>query len=77
MFNKNRVTRRGFTRQTAAEGAEVTAARALGAQAITAMTAGVPRKWNRELDVAVVGLAFCGMAAVITAGDPSKITLLF
>jgi len=77
MFTVNGKIRREFLKKTAGADAAVTAARALGAQVTPAMVAGVPRKWNKEIDVVVVGAGFCGLVACITAGDPSRITLLF
>ena len=74
MFTMNGKIRREFLKRTAGADAAVTAAGALGAQATPAMVADVPRKWNKNIDVVVVGAGFCGLTACITAGDPSKIT---
>jgi succinate dehydrogenase/fumarate reductase flavoprotein subunit len=65
-----KVSRRSFMKKTVAAGATVAAAGAMGAIAPTeAMSAGVPRKWDKETDVVVVGTGFAGLAAGITAKE--------
>jgi uncharacterized membrane protein len=77
MSKENGVTRREMMKKSAIARAALAAANALGAYVTPAMAAGVPRKWNKEIDVVLVGTSFWGLAACITAGDPGKITLLF
>ena len=77
MFTVNGKIRREFLKRTAGADAAVTAVGAPGAKAKPAMAADVPRKWNKNTDVVVVGAGFCGLTACITAGNPRKILLLF
>lgn len=77
MFTVNGKIRREFLKKTAGAEAAVTAAGAPGAQATPPMATDVPRKWNKNIDVVVVGVGFYGLTGCITAGDPSKILLLF
>jgi succinate dehydrogenase/fumarate reductase flavoprotein subunit len=70
MSEENKVTRRAFMQKTVVAGATVAAAGAIGSIASTpAMAAGIPRKWDKEVDVVVVGTGFAGLAAGITAKE--------
>ena len=77
MFTINRKIRREFLKRTAAADAAVKSTGAPKTRELPAVVTDAPRKWNKEIDVVVAGAAFCGLVACITAGDPSKITLLF
>ena len=77
MFIINRKIRREFLKRTGAAEAVEKLDRVLGTRPLPAVVADIPRKLNKEIDVVVAGTAFCGLVACITAGDPTKITLLF
>ena len=77
MFTINRKIRREFLKRTVGVEAVAKLDGALGTRPLPAVVADVPRRWNKEIDVVVAGSAFCGLVACITAGDPTKITLLF
>ena len=78
MPKTNGVTRRDFIKKTVAAGTTLAAAGALGTVTVTpAMAAGVPRKWNKDVDVVVVGTGFAGLAAAITAKEAgAKVVVL-
>jgi succinate dehydrogenase/fumarate reductase flavoprotein subunit len=59
--------RRKFLKNTAAAGAAAVATGVLGAS--TSQAAGVPRKWDREADVVIIGSGIAGMCAAIEAAD--------
>lgn len=68
MPEDKKATRRDFLKKTMAGAAIATVGGALGAHAATpAMAAGVPRKWDKVVDVIVVGSGFTGLSAGITA----------
>jgi FAD binding domain len=70
MSKENGVSRREFMKKTVVAGATVTAAGAIGSISPTpVMAAGIPRKWDKEVDVVVVGTGFVGLAAGITAKE--------
>ena len=78
MVKEDKVTRRDFMKRTMVAGAAVVTAGALGSQGPkAAVAAGIPRKWDREVDVIVVGTGFTGLAAAITAKETgAKVVLL-
>lgn len=63
--NDTQVSRRRFLRRAAAAGSSVAAAGALGSWA----EAEGAERWDKEVDVVVVGTGFAGLAAAITAKD--------
>ena len=67
MSKENKVSRRDFMKKTVLVGATLAATGAVAGQATQAFAAGVPRKWDKEVDVVVVGTGFAGLAAAITA----------
>jgi succinate dehydrogenase/fumarate reductase flavoprotein subunit len=77
MSEEKKVTRRDFMKKTMA-GAAVATVGVLGSQAATpAMAAGVPRKWDKVVDVIVVGTGFTGLVAGITAMEAgAKVVVL-
>ena len=77
MFTINGKIRREFLKRTAGMDVAVKSAAAPETKDRLAMAAVIPQKRNKEIGVAVVGLDFYGVAAVVTAGDPGKITILF
>ena len=71
--NKN-VSRRGFI-SVAASGAGATALGGLGGPSVA--EAAVPQRWDKEVDVVVVGYGGAGAAAAITAHDAgAKVVIL-
>jgi succinate dehydrogenase/fumarate reductase flavoprotein subunit len=69
MSKDGKISRRDFMKKTVLAGAGVAAVGAVASQATPAMAAGVPRKWNKEADVVVVGTGFAGLAAAVTARE--------
>jgi len=68
------VNRRGFLRGSAAAGA---AAAAGGLTPVPAKAEGVPAKWDKEVDIVIVGTGHAGLAAAITAVDAgAKVVIL-
>jgi succinate dehydrogenase/fumarate reductase flavoprotein subunit len=78
MSKENSVNRRDFMKKTMLAGATVAAVGALGSQVSTpAVAASVSQKWNKEVDVIVVGTGFTGLAAGITAMEAgTKVVVL-
>jgi succinate dehydrogenase/fumarate reductase flavoprotein subunit len=78
MSNEKKVTRRDFMKKTVVAGAAVATAGVLGSRVGTpAIAAGIPQKWDREVDVVVVGSGFTGLAAGITAVEAgAKVVIL-
>ena len=68
------VNRRGFLRGSAAAGASVTAG---GLLPEPAKADGIPPRWDKEVDVVIVGTGHSGLAAAITAADAgAKVVIL-
>ncbi|MGD0013064.1 MAG: FAD-dependent oxidoreductase [Bryobacteraceae bacterium] len=68
------VNRRGFLGGSAASGV---AAAVGGLMPEPAKAEGVPAKWNKEVDVVIVGTGHAGLAAAITAADAgAKVVIL-
>ena len=78
MPKEDKVTRRDFMKRTVVAGAAAAAVGALSPHGPTAaMAAGIPRKWDKEVDVIVVGTGFTGLAAAITAKEAgAKVVVL-
>jgi hypothetical protein len=77
--NKERkVNRREFLKGSAAAGTAVAAGGVAGSWTPTlAMAEGLPAKWDKEVDVVVVGTGHAGLAAAITAADAgAKVVIL-
>lgn len=72
------MNRRAFLKGSAAAGAAVaTAGVATATLPETANAEGVPTKWNKEVDVVIVGTGHAGLAAAITAADAgAKVVIL-
>ena len=72
------VNRRKFLKGSAAAGAAVAAAGVAGGlMPEPAKAEGVPAKWNKEVDVVIVGTGHAGLAAAITAADAgAKVVIL-
>ncbi len=67
MSDENKISRRAFLKDAAVAGAAVATAGVLGATAAHAQApAGLPTKWDKEVDVVVVGTGV-GLAAAIEA----------
>src|ERR1039458_8223072 len=74
MSKRELVNRRGFLKGSAAAGA---AAAAGGLTPVPAKAEGVPAKWDKEVDVVIVGTGHAGLAAAITATDAgAKVVIL-
>lgn len=68
------VNRRGFLRGSAAAGA---AAAAGGLMPVPAKAEGAPAKWDKEVDVVIVGTGHAGLASAVTATDAgAKVVIL-
>jgi succinate dehydrogenase/fumarate reductase flavoprotein subunit len=67
MTERPRLARRNFLKNTAAAGAAVAATSLLGTT--PSQAAGVPRKWDKETDVVIIGSGIAGMCAAIEAAD--------
>ena len=68
------VNRRGFLRGSAAAGASVAAG---GLLPEPAKADGIPPRWDKEVDVVIVGTGHSGLAAAITAADAgAKVVIL-
>ena len=78
MSKETKVNRRDFMKKSMLVGATAMAAGTLGSHVSTpAMAAGTPQKWNKEVDVVVVGTGFAGLAAGITAMEAgAKVVIL-
>jgi 3-oxosteroid 1-dehydrogenase len=61
------VSRRGFLKKAAVAAPSFAAAGALNAW--SRPSTAIPRKWDKEADVVVVGSGFAGLATAITAKD--------
>ena len=72
------VSRRKFLRGSAAAGVTVAAAGVAGGlRPETAQAQGIPAKWDKEVDVVIVGTGHAGLAAAITAADAgAKVVIL-
>jgi succinate dehydrogenase/fumarate reductase flavoprotein subunit len=71
----NKVSRRKFLKGAAVAAPGVATAGVLNAWGKT--SAIIPRKWDREVDVAVIGTGFAGLSAAITAKDAgAKVIIL-
>ena len=68
--NKTQVNRREFLKGFAAAGASASLAPK------RAVAANLPRKWDRETDVVIVGTGHAGLAAAITASDAGAKVLI-
>jgi succinate dehydrogenase/fumarate reductase flavoprotein subunit len=75
---ERRVDRRDFLKGSAAAGAALAAGDVAGSWIpAPAMAAGLPAKWNKEVDVVVMGTGHAGLAAAITAADAgAKVVIL-
>ncbi len=72
---EKKLTRREFIKGAAVAGAAAATAGTLGVT--PAMAAGVPDKWDKEVDVIVCGTGFAGLAAAITASEAgAKVVVL-
>ena len=79
MSNKEElINRRAFLKGSAAAGAAITAGSVAGGlMPEPAQAEGVPAKWNKEVDVVIVGTGHAGLAAAITAADAgAKVVIL-
>ena len=77
MANDKKVSRRDFLKKTAAGAGVATAGLLSSHAARPASAAGVPQKWDKEVDVVVVGTGFTGLAAAITAKEAgAKVVVL-
>ena len=77
MANDKKVSRRDFLKKTAAGAGVATAGLLSSHAARPASAAGVPQKWDKEVDVVVVGTGFAGLAAAITANEAgAKVVVL-
>ena len=79
MANKDElINRRAFLKGSAAAGAAVaTVGAAAGIMPEPAKAEGVPAKWNREVDIVIVGTGHAGLAAAIAATDAgAKVVVL-
>lgn len=77
MSNINNISRRRFIKDAALAGAAAATVGVLGVHPTPAMAAGVPDKWDKEVDVIVVGSGFTGLAAAITASEAgAKVVIL-
>jgi succinate dehydrogenase/fumarate reductase flavoprotein subunit len=72
--SKKQVSRRGFLRGAAAIAPGVAAAGALGA--LQQSPVAFPPRWDREVDVVVLGTGFAGLSASITAKDAGAKVLI-
>jgi succinate dehydrogenase/fumarate reductase flavoprotein subunit len=72
------VNRRGFLKGSAAAGAAVTAGSVAGGlMPEPAKAEGLPAKWNKEVDIVIVGTGHAGLAAAIAASDAgAKVVVL-
>jgi succinate dehydrogenase/fumarate reductase flavoprotein subunit len=72
------VSRRQFLKGSVAAGAAVATGGVVGGLApATAMADSVPSKWDKEVDVVIVGTGHAGLAAAITATDAgAKVVIL-
>jgi succinate dehydrogenase/fumarate reductase flavoprotein subunit len=71
------INRRAFLKGSAAAGAAVAAVGATaGLVSEAAKAEGVPAKWNKEVDVVIVGTGHAGLAAAITAADAGAKVLI-
>ena len=72
------VNRRDFFKGSAAAGVAVAVGgMAGGLMPEAAKAEGVPAKWNKEVDVVIVGTGHAGLAAAITAADAgAKVVIL-
>ena len=71
------VSRRQFLKGSAATGAAVTAAGvAAGFVSEPAQAEAVPARWNKQVDVVIVGTGHAGLAAAITAADAGAKVLI-
>jgi len=66
---ENSMTRREFFKDAALAGAAVAATSVIGPAAAEAAVSPVPKKWNKEADVVVVGYGGAGAVTAITAHD--------
>jgi len=79
MSNQNNaVSRRQFFKKSAAAGAAVAAGGVVaGLTPATARADSAPSKWNKEVDVVIVGTGHAGLAAAIAAADAgAKVVVL-
>jgi succinate dehydrogenase/fumarate reductase flavoprotein subunit len=65
--SENKVSRRKFLKGAAVAAPSVAAANALSAWSQT--TTQIPRKWDKEADVVILGTGFAGLSAAIAAKD--------
>lgn len=76
MSKDGKMNRRDFMKKTVLGGAAVAATGALVSQATPARAA-VPKKWDKEVDVVVVGSGFAGLSAAVTAKEAgAKVVVL-
>ena len=75
---QKRIDRRAFLKGSAAAGAAVTAGSVAGGLITEPANAeAAPAKWNKEVDVVIVGTGHAGLAAAITAADSgAKVVIL-
>jgi len=71
---KNQVSRRRFLKEAAVAAPGIAAASVLHAQ--TQGSAALPRKWDKEVDVVVVGSGFAGLATALTVKDAGGSVLI-
>jgi succinate dehydrogenase/fumarate reductase flavoprotein subunit len=77
MVNEKGTTRRDFMKKTVVAGAATVATAGVLGLPTPASAAGVPRKWDREVDVVVVGSGFTGLVAGITTKEAgAKVVVL-
>ena len=70
---KNQISRRGFLKGLAAGSAGLAGAGLLSGCQGGSSSAGVPSKWDEEVDVVVVGTGFAGLAAAIEAHNEGAV----
>ena len=75
MSKKNNMTRREFFKDAAIAGTAIAATTMLHTTPAEAATP-VPKKWNKEADVVVMGFGGAGAAAAITAADSGAKVLI-
>jgi succinate dehydrogenase/fumarate reductase flavoprotein subunit len=77
MDSEKNVNRRNFLKKSAVTGAAIATTSMLGTQAVaSAAAAEIPSRWDREVDVIVIGTGGAGLAAAITVNDAGSKTII-